>query len=54
MHKALLIEPQKCTSCMQCELACSFEHTGAFNPVRPLTNQDLRVRARRALHPLHL
>ena len=34
MHKALLIDPQKCTSCMQCELACSFEHTGAFNPAR--------------------
>ena len=34
MHKALLIDPRKCTSCMQCELACSFEHTGAFNPAR--------------------
>lgn len=34
MHMALLIDPRKCTSCMQCELACSFEHTGVFNPAR--------------------
>ena len=34
MHKALPIGPRKCTSCMQCEPACSFEHTGAFNPAR--------------------
>ena len=34
MHKSLLIDPQKCTSCLQCELACSFEHDGVFNPAR--------------------
>ena len=34
MQKSLLIDPAKCTSCLQCELACSFEHTGAFNPAR--------------------
>ncbi len=34
MHKALLIDPEKCTSCLQCELACSFEHEGVFNPAR--------------------
>ncbi|MBF2758923.1 MAG: 4Fe-4S dicluster domain-containing protein [Ectothiorhodospiraceae bacterium AqS1] len=34
MHKSLLIDPHKCTGCLQCELACSFEHTGAFNPAR--------------------
>jgi len=32
MQKSLLIDPAKCTSCLQCELACSFEHEGAFNP----------------------
>ena len=25
------IEPQKCTGCLRCQLACSFQHTGAFN-----------------------
>ncbi len=34
MEKALVIDPGKCTGCRQCELACSFEHTGAFNPAR--------------------
>jgi len=34
LQKSLLIEPAKCTSCLQCEMACSFEHTGAFNPAR--------------------
>jgi Fe-S-cluster-containing hydrogenase component 2 len=34
MQKALLIDPAKCTSCLQCELACSFEHEGAFNPAK--------------------
>ena len=34
MPRALLIDPEKCTSCLQCELACSFHHEGAFNPAR--------------------
>ncbi len=34
MHKALILDAGKCTSCLQCEMACSFEHTGAFNPSR--------------------
>lgn len=32
MQKALNINPEKCTGCLQCEVACSMEHTGAFNP----------------------
>lgn len=32
MFKALKIEPRKCTGCLQCELACSFEHEAAYNP----------------------
>jgi len=32
MQKALNINPDKCTGCLQCEIACSMEHTGAFNP----------------------
>ncbi len=34
MLKTLLIDPHKCTSCLQCEMACSFEHGGVFNPAR--------------------
>ena len=34
MYKALLIDPKKCTSCLQCEMACSFEHEGVFNPAK--------------------
>lgn len=34
MVKSLLIDPAKCTGCLQCEMACSLEHTGEFNPAR--------------------
>lgn len=34
MSKALLIEPDKCTSCRLCELACSARNAGAFRPTR--------------------
>ena len=33
---ALRIEPAKCTGCKQCELACSWVQTGAFQPARSL------------------
>jgi anaerobic carbon-monoxide dehydrogenase iron sulfur subunit len=29
--RSLLITPEKCTGCLQCEMACSFEHFGVFN-----------------------
>ena len=32
MIKSLSIDPKKCTGCLQCEMACSYEHTGAINP----------------------
>ena len=32
MLKALQLEPEKCTGCLQCEMACSFENEGVFNP----------------------
>ena len=34
MQRSLLISPDKCTGCLQCEMACSFEHEGVFNPAR--------------------
>ena len=34
MLKSLNIDPGKCTGCLQCEMACSYEHTGTFNPSR--------------------
>lgn len=32
MLKALQLEPEKCTGCLQCEMACSYEAEGVFNP----------------------
>ena len=32
MLKSLQIEPEKCTGCLQCELACSYQAEGTFNP----------------------
>src|SRR5437763_16874116 len=34
MTKLLKIIPDKCTGCMQCELACSWVQTGTFQPSR--------------------
>ena len=32
--KSLRILPERCTACMQCELACSWVQTGTFQPSR--------------------
>ncbi|MCW8953104.1 MAG: 4Fe-4S dicluster domain-containing protein [Rhodospirillales bacterium] len=32
MHKSLVINAADCTGCQQCEMACSYVKTGAFNP----------------------
>lgn len=32
MLKSLHIEAEKCTGCLQCEMACSYEKEGVFNP----------------------
>ena len=34
MLRALKLEPVRCTGCLQCEMACSYEHEGVFNPAR--------------------
>jgi anaerobic carbon-monoxide dehydrogenase iron sulfur subunit len=34
MLRALQIEPERCTGCMQCELACSLEQEGVFNTAK--------------------
>lgn len=36
MPPALDIVPDRCTGCMQCELACSWVHSGRFAPARSL------------------
>jgi Fe-S-cluster-containing hydrogenase component 2 len=36
MTKALNIVPDKCTGCMQCELACSWVQTGTYAPSKSL------------------
>ena len=32
--KVLRITPQRCTGCMRCEIACSYEQSGAFQPAK--------------------
>ena len=34
MERSLHIDPNKCTGCLQCELACSYDNEGAFNPAK--------------------
>lgn len=34
MPNALHINPSECTGCMQCEMACSYQKEGAFNPAK--------------------
>jgi len=34
MLRALHIDPGKCTGCLQCEMACSLENEGSFNPAK--------------------
>ena len=34
MMNSLHIEPAKCTGCLQCEMACSFENYGVFAPAK--------------------
>ena len=34
MQKGLHIDPEKCTGCLQCEMACSFENYGVFAPAK--------------------
>lgn len=34
MQRALHIDPVKCTGCLQCEMACSYENEGVFNPAK--------------------
>ena len=41
MAKQLRIVPEKCTGCIQCELACSFVQTGQFQPARSLIRVQL-------------
>ncbi len=34
MMKSLHIDSVKCTGCLQCEMACSYENYGVFNPAK--------------------
>jgi len=34
MLRALKLEPEKCTGCRQCEMACSYENENMFNPAK--------------------
>lgn len=41
MSKALKITPEKCTGCMQCELACSWVQTGTFAPSKSVIRVNI-------------
>jgi len=41
MIKALKIVPEKCTGCMQCELACGWVQTGTFQPSRSVIRVNI-------------
>jgi Fe-S-cluster-containing hydrogenase component 2 len=34
VQKSLYINADKCTGCLQCEMACSYENYGVFNPAK--------------------
>ena len=34
MQKSLYINADKCTGCLQCEMACSYKYYGVFNPAK--------------------
>jgi carbon-monoxide dehydrogenase iron sulfur subunit len=34
MLRSLHIDPEKCTGCLQCEMACSLDNEGVFNPAK--------------------
>ena len=39
--RQLHIIPDRCTGCMQCELACSYVQTGTFQPAYSLIRVNL-------------
>jgi Fe-S-cluster-containing hydrogenase component 2 len=41
MANSLKIIPEKCTGCMQCELACSWVQTGLFQPSRSVIRVNI-------------
>ena len=34
MQRSLHIVPELCTGCLQCEMACSYDNEGVFNPAK--------------------
>ena len=42
MHRMLHMEPSLCTGCLQCEMACSYEHEGS-STLRGQANSGFRV-----------
>ncbi len=41
MSKMLVIIPDRCTGCMQCELACAWVQTGQFQPSRSVIHVNI-------------
>jgi anaerobic carbon-monoxide dehydrogenase iron sulfur subunit len=45
MSNALIVDPDKCTSCRLCELVCSQRNAGAYQPSRSRIEVAIRVDA---------
>jgi NAD-dependent dihydropyrimidine dehydrogenase PreA subunit len=47
MEKVLIIDVDKCTGCRQCELSCSMQNYGEFNPrlahIRIMKNKTMDI-----------
>jgi len=47
MEKVLIVDADRCTGCKVCELICSMEKYGEYNPeksfIRVLRNDDLHI-----------
>ena len=42
MQRSLYIDPAKCTGCLQCEMACSYENEGVFQSGEVQKSRSLR------------
>jgi len=40
VEEVIEVHPQKCASCLSCQLICSFSFTKAFNPLKAWINID--------------
>ena len=49
--KVLHIEPEKCTGCLRCEVACSYVQSGEFNPSKSVIRVSAFERGHTSFSP---